>query len=24
MLDKMGVEAPVFADSTGELTPIHA
>ncbi|MCS5630249.1 MAG: DUF1552 domain-containing protein [Pirellulaceae bacterium] len=23
MLDKMGVEAPVFADSTGELTPIH-
>ncbi len=24
MLEKMGVEAPVFADSTGELTPIHA
>ena len=24
MLDKMGVEAPVFADSTGELAPIHA
>jgi len=24
MLDKMGVEAPMFADSTGELTPIHA
>jgi hypothetical protein len=24
MLDKMGVEVPVFADSTGELTPIHA
>ena len=23
MLDKMGVEAPVFADSTGELAPIH-
>ena len=24
MLDKMGVQAPVFADSTGELNPIHA
>jgi len=24
MLDKMGVEAPVFADSTGELNPMHA
>ena len=24
MLDKMGVQAPVFGDSTGELTPIHA